>query len=117
MLGGGDCGMRGSPSSHDGRVPRALFFSDPHNDVRALQRLMNIEADYYFAAGDLVSWARGLEKMGEPMKARAERVYVLPGNPEAEADIEGFCRRFGFVNFHGANFEGGGFHLAGLGYS
>ena len=52
-------------------MPRALIFSDIHNDAQALEKLMDIEADYYFAAGDLVSWARGLDKMGEIMKRRA----------------------------------------------
>jgi calcineurin-like phosphoesterase family protein len=62
---------------------QALIFSDIHNDGRALAKLMAIEADVYFAAGDLVSWARGLDKMGDLMKSRAERVYVLPGNHES----------------------------------
>jgi uncharacterized protein len=98
-------------------MPCALIFSDIHNDARALQKLMEIEADYYFAAGDLVSWARGLDKMGELMRAKAERVHVLPGNHESESDIAGFCARFGFVNFHGKSMEVGGTHIAGLGYS
>jgi uncharacterized protein len=98
-------------------MTRALVFSDLHNDVRALEKLMEIEADYYFAAGDLVSWARGLDKMGEAMQRRAGRVYVLPGNHESEADIAAFCQRFGFTNFHGASFAAGGVHWAGLGYS
>jgi Icc-related predicted phosphoesterase len=98
-------------------MPRALIFSDIHNDARALQKLMEIEADYYFAASDLVSWARGLDKMGELMRAKAERVYVLPGNHESESDIAGLCARFGFVNFHGKSMEAGGTYIAGLGCS
>jgi len=98
-------------------MPTALIFSDIHNDGRALEKLMAIDADYYFAAGDLVSWARGLDKMGEAMKRRAGRVYVLPGNHESEQDIAGFCARHGFVNFHGGTLEVNGTHLAGLGYS
>lgn len=98
-------------------MPRLLVFSDLHNDARALEKLMQIEADYYIAAGDLVSWARGLDKMGEAMKYRAERVYVLPGNHESESDIAAFCTRFGFINFHGATLEVAGMHVAGLGYS
>src|SRR5215472_12223963 len=98
-------------------MTRALIFSDLHNDVRALEKLMKIEADYYFAAGDLVSWARGFELMGQAMRQRAERVYVLPGNHESEADIESFCARFGFTPFHGSWFAAGGVHWAGLGYS
>ncbi len=78
---------------------------------------MNIDADYYFAAGDLVSWARGLDKMAEPMQRRAERMYVLPGNHESDRNIADFCERHGFVNFHGGTLDIGGTHVAGLGYS
>ena len=78
---------------------------------------MNIDADYYFAAGDLVSWARGLDKMAEPMKRRAEHVYVLPGNHESERNIADFCERHGFANFHGGTLDIAGTHVAGLGYS
>jgi hypothetical protein len=98
-------------------VARLLVFSDIHNDARALQKLMAVEADYYFAAGDLVSWGRGLDQMGEIMKPRATQVYVLPGNHESESDIAAFCRRFGFTNFHGVSQDVQGIQVAGLGYS
>src|SRR5579863_797406 len=98
-------------------MPTALIFSDIHNDARALEKLMEIEADAYFAAGDLVSWARGLDQMGEILKRRAGRVYVMPGNHESESDIAAFCERHGFANFHGATVEIGGVRFAGLGYS
>src|ERR1700687_5999266 len=98
-------------------MPSALIFSDIHNDARALEKLMDIEADYYFAAGDLVSWARGLDKMGEILKRRLGRMYVMPGNHESEGDIAAVWARHGFVNFHGATAEIGGVRFAGLGYS
>ncbi len=98
-------------------MAKALIFSDIHNDKAALEKLMAIEADAYFAAGDLVSWARGLGTMGDIMKPRAGRVYVLPGNHESVRDIETFCREFGFVDFHGEKAEIGGVRFAGLGYS
>ncbi len=78
---------------------------------------MAVDADYYFAAGDLVSWGRGLAQMGEIMKPRASRMYVLPGNHESESDIADFCRHFGFTNFHGASLDIAGVRVAGLGYS
>lgn len=78
---------------------------------------MAVEADYYFAAGDLVNWARGLDKMGEVMKGRGSKVHVLPGNHESAGDVERLCERFGFVNFHGRSMEIGGWKVAGLGYS
>ena len=98
-------------------MPKVLIFSDLHNDRPALEKLMAVEADAYFAAGDLVSWGRGLNKMGEVMRARGGRVYVIPGNHESAKDIESFCAEFGFVNFHGATAEIGGVRFAGLGYS
>ena len=66
---------------------KILVFSDIHGDLAALNRLLAIEADYYFAAGDLVSWARGLEKVGPVLQRRGDRMCVLPGNHESEADI------------------------------
>ena len=96
---------------------RLLVFSDVHGDRQALERLMAIEADYYFAAGDLVNWGRGLDACGEVMKARGNRVYVLPGNHESADQIASFCRRFGFHDFHGRTLQVGQYHVAGLGYS
>jgi uncharacterized protein len=98
-------------------MPRALIFSDIHTDGRALEKLMDMEADYYFCAGDLVSWQRGLDQMAEILKRRAGQVYVLPGNHETEQDIVEFCDRHGFINFHGATLEVAGVQIAGLGYS
>ena len=94
-----------------------LIFSDIHNDARALEKLMNVDADAYICAGDLVSWARGLEKMAPLLAPKAERVYVLPGNHESERDVAEFCARHGFINLHGAKVELGGVRFAGLGYS
>lgn len=98
-------------------MTRILIFSDIHNDTRALEKLMQIDADAYICAGDLVSWARGLEKMAPFLAVKAARVYVIPGNHESERDIAEFCGRHGFHNFHDAQMELGGVRLAGLGYS
>jgi Icc-related predicted phosphoesterase len=96
---------------------RLLIFSDIHGDWAALQRLMDMEADYYFAAGDLVSWSRGLDECGRILSRRADRVYVLPGNHESVEVVAGLAKRFGCQEFHGRSFEAGGYHIAGLGYS
>jgi 3',5'-cyclic AMP phosphodiesterase CpdA len=63
---------------------RLLIFSDIHADFAALEKLMDIEADLYFAAGDLVNWNRSLERAGPVLARRAEKMYVLPGNHESE---------------------------------
>lgn len=96
---------------------KLLVFSDIHSDTRALEKLMDTEADYYFAAGDLVNWARGFEKVGPVLQARADRVYVIPGNHESESDIARFCKQYGFHDFHGQTLRLNGFVVAGLGYS
>jgi len=96
---------------------RILTFSDVHGDRPALQRLVETEADMYFAAGDLVSWARGYDAVGPILGRRAGKVYVLPGNHESAADIARLCREFGLIDMHGQHFESGGYHFAGLGYS
>ena len=96
---------------------RLLVFSDIHGDKAALERLMDVEADYYFADGDLANWGRGLDQLGPILKKRADRMYVLPGNHESEADIEQFSKQYGFHNFHGRSMQIGKFAVAGLGYS
>lgn len=96
---------------------KLLVFSDIHTDKKALEKLMAIEADLYVCAGDLVSWARGLDGMAELLRPRADKMYMLPGNHESEADIERACDKFGFQNLHGRAIEVAGVHIAGLGYS
>jgi uncharacterized protein len=96
---------------------KLLIFSDIHSDRRALERLMSTDADYYFCAGDLVNWSRGLDAMGEILKQRGERVYVIPGNHESAQQITDLCHRFGLHDFHGDHIEISGFHVIGLGYS
>lgn len=94
-----------------------LLFSDIHNDLGALEKLMATEADYYFAAGDLVSWSQGLDRCGEILKTRGDKVYVLPGNHESAAQMEQVCERYGLNAFHERTLRIGDWHVAGLGYS
>lgn len=94
-----------------------LIFSDIHADSSALERLMNTEADRYFAAGDLVNWGEGLKGMGPSLERHAENMYVLPGNHESEADVAALCSEFGLHDFHGSTIQLNGYHVAGLGYS
>ena len=96
---------------------KLLVFSDIHSDLRALSRLMAIEADYYFCAGDLVNFGRYLDAVGEIMKPRAEKMYVIPGNHESPGQITEFCEKFGFHDFHGKQVEIDGLQVVGLGCS
>jgi uncharacterized protein len=96
---------------------KILFFSDVHADFKALERLLAVEADAYFCAGDLASSPRSLQRAGEMMRHLAGRMMVIPGNHESEQDIEVFCQHFGFEAMHGKSKSVGNFQLAALGYS
>jgi Icc-related predicted phosphoesterase len=96
---------------------RILVFSDIHSDLVRLGELMGTEADLYIAAGDLVSWARGLDKAAAVMRPKADRVWLIPGNHESPADISKFCQTYGFHDLHGQSLEIDGVHVAGLGCS
>lgn len=96
---------------------RLLVFSDIHSDLRALARLLDIEADHYIAAGDMVSWARNLDKVGDLLARRAGAVHVIPGNHESESDIARLCERYNLNNLHCRSLVAGGHHIAALGYS
>jgi uncharacterized protein len=96
---------------------KLLIFSDIHQDWLTLESLLGVEADYYIAAGDLVSWAKGLDACGKILQTRADRMYVLPGNHESAAQIAEFCARFGLHCLHERHFQIGRWNIAGLGYS
>ena len=96
---------------------KLLIFSDIHNDWKALERLLRVEADYYLAAGDQVTWSRGMDRCGEILATRGDKVYVLPGNHESAGDVAAMCARHGLHNFHERHLEIGRWHVAGLGYS
>ena len=96
---------------------KLLLFSDIHNDWKTLERLLAIEADYYIAAGDQVTWGKGLERCGEILATRGDKVYVLPGNHESADMVAGMCARHGLHDFHQRHFQVGRWQVAGLGYS
>jgi len=82
-----------------------------------LEHLLSVEADYYIAAGDQVTWSKGIERCGEILQTRGERVYVLPGNHESADQVAGMCARYGLHHFHERHFQVGRWYVAGLGYS
>ena len=82
-----------------------------------LERVLSVEADYYFAAGDQVTWGKGIERCGEILRARGDKVYVLPGNHESARQVAGMCARYGLHNFHERHIQIGQWNVAGLGYS
>jgi hypothetical protein len=96
---------------------RILVFSDIHGDLAALARLMDIDADHYIAAGDLVNWGRGLDLAGPILARRAPNVHVLPGNHENASEIATFCTKFDLKTLHRSHFEAGSWLVAGLGHS
>jgi Icc-related predicted phosphoesterase len=96
---------------------RILIFSDIHSDLGTLRRLIQTDADYYVSAGDLVSWERGLESCGEILKAKAGKVWAIPGNHESSQTNANFCAKYGLRDIHDELFEVGGVWFGGLGYS
>jgi hypothetical protein len=96
---------------------KLLIFSDIHNDWKALDRLLAIDADYYIAAGDQVTWAKGIERAGEILAQHGDKVYVLPGNHESAEMVAGMCARHRLHDLHERHIEVGKWHVAGLGYS
>ncbi len=96
---------------------KLLIFSDIHEDWAALEKLMNQEADYYVAAGDLANWGRGLDKAAPILAKRGDRIWMLPGNHESDAESAAFCKQHGFRDLHGVSLELAGYHIAGLGCS
>jgi len=96
------------------RSVKLVIFSDIHNDWKTLERLLALEADYYIAAGDQVSWAKGIERCGEILEARGDKVYVLPGNHESAELVDTMCARFGLHNFHERHIQVGKWRVAGL---
>ena len=96
---------------------RLLIFSDIHTDLKALDRLLDTGADYYIAAGDMLTWAQNLERVGTALSKRAERLYIMPGNHESEENVNYMCRRFGLKPLHSQAIEVAGHHIVGLGYS
>jgi uncharacterized protein len=94
-----------------------MIFSDVHNDLIALRKLMETDADYYIAAGDLVSWGKGLDRCGEILKEKAGKVWVMPGNHESAEQIASFCGKYGLRDVHDQLIEVGGRRFGGLGYS
>jgi Icc-related predicted phosphoesterase len=96
---------------------KLLIFSDIHNSWKRLEELLAVEADFYISAGDQVSWGKGLERCGQILKTRGDKVWVLPGNHESAGQIADLCERYGLHNLHERHFAAGDFHVAGLGYS
>ena len=96
---------------------KLLIFSDIHNDWAALEKLLAVEADYYLAAGDQITWGKGIDRCGQILATRGEKVYALPGNHESAEQIAEMCARHGLHSFHERHFQVGGWNVAGLGYS
>lgn len=96
---------------------RVQIFSDIHGDIPSLRRAIEVPADVYIAAGDLVTWPAPLDPCGEVLAHLGDRFWTMPGNNETAEQMEAFCAAFGFRHFHEASFELDGTHFAGLGYS
>ncbi len=96
---------------------KLLIFSDIHNNWKALEQLLSVEADLYISAGDQVSWGKGLDRCGQILQTRGDKVWVLPGNHESAEQIAALCEKYGLNDLHERHFAAGKYQVAGLGYS
>jgi uncharacterized protein len=100
---------------------RVLIFSDIHEDLRALARIVAQPADVYIDAGDLATFGKGLERCAQVLKPLGEKLWVLPGNHETHQGTSELCERLGFIDFHRQvrplESSSGVVQWAGLGYS
>ena len=96
---------------------RVQIFADIHGDIASLRRAVSVDADFYIAAGDLVTWPAPLEPCTGALAHLGDRLWVMPGNNEKADQVREFCDRNGFRNFHETSVEIGGHHFVGLGYS
>ena len=100
---------------------KVLIFSDIHEDLKALARIVAQPADVYIDAGDLATFGKGLERCGQVLKPLGEKLWVLPGNHETHQATSEICERLGFVDFHRQvrllESSSGVVQWAGLGYS
>jgi len=96
---------------------KLLLFSDIHNDWKRLEELLSMEADLYIAAGDQCTWNKGIDRYGQILERRGDKVYVLPGNHESADKIVELCARHGLRYFHEGHLQLGRWHIVGLGYS
>lgn len=96
---------------------RVQVFADIHGDISSLRRAVAVDADYYIAAGDLVTWPAPLDPCANALAHLGESLWVMPGNNELAEQVEAFCSQYGFRNFHQTSIKVGGTYFAGLGYS
>ncbi len=77
---------------------------------------MATEADYYFCAGDLVNWGRGIDAMGEILKKRADKfsAYRVITNRSARSRIS--ARASDCTIFMAGTSSWTVFDVIGLGY-
>ncbi len=94
-----------------------LVFSDIHNDLEALKRIVARKADRYFLLGDLSILGKGLEEGGKILSPLKEKLWLMPGNSETWEQTRALCEKYGFVDFHQKVKKVGNFVFAGLGYS
>ena len=56
---------------------KLLLFSDIHNDWKRLDELLSMEADLYIAAGDQCTWDKGIDRYGQILERRGDKVYEI----------------------------------------
>lgn len=96
---------------------KILVFSDIHDDLEALKKIVVQKADIYICLGDLSDFGKGLEEGGEILAPLGKKFWLMPGNNETWEQTQVLGKKYGFVDFHQKVIEQDGFVFAGLGYS
>jgi Icc-related predicted phosphoesterase len=94
-----------------------LFFSDLHQDQRAISRIQTLlrQVDCAFGLGDFASFGKGLQDTLEPLDVGTD-VYLLPGNHDSAEELKLICGNYEhFHYFHGEMIILGKTTFAGLG--
>lgn len=94
-----------------------FVFSDIHCDGYRIKEILDIDADFFILAGDISDLRDELTETAEKLSSLKEKLWIMPGNNETEADIRKICKKFGFTFFHDKAISVEKFNFFGLGYS
>ena len=96
---------------------RILFFSDLHEDQKAITHIQKLlsQVNCAFGLGDYASFGRGLQDTLTPLDVGTD-IYLLPGNHDPAEELKLICASHNsFHYFHGEQISLGKMTFAGFG--
>ncbi len=96
---------------------RVLFFSDLHNDLNALRRLINAsrETDLVICAGDLTNKERNLKEIINELRVINNKLIIIPGNNESINSLRSECENNNITFLHNNVIKIDKYNIAGIG--